>query len=133
MLVCVFFRTALHTRPRVQRASGIPCSLLFRGTTTQSSGTSCRENAEAHLLFEIRIGSSVVPALSRDPYAAAVMMEGAGRRPSLDTSRRSTWVPAQGRDDEWRGMRGAMTLMHWRGMSFGRINSCAGSARLLHS
>src|SRR6202035_5668238 len=33
MLVCAFF-FHLHTRPRVQRASGIPCSLFFGGTTT---------------------------------------------------------------------------------------------------
>ena len=29
---CAFLRTILHTRPRVQRASGIPRSLFFRGT-----------------------------------------------------------------------------------------------------
>ena len=30
MLVCVFFKCALHTRPRVQRAPGLPCALLLR-------------------------------------------------------------------------------------------------------
>jgi hypothetical protein len=33
MLVCVFTCCLLHARPRVQRASGIPCSLVFRGKT----------------------------------------------------------------------------------------------------
>ena len=30
MLVCASLRTSLHTRPRVQRAPGIPCSLFSR-------------------------------------------------------------------------------------------------------
>jgi hypothetical protein len=60
MLVCVFFRTYLHTRPRVQRASGIPCSLHFGGTTNRKTrATSCRENANAYPLFEIRIGNRI--------------------------------------------------------------------------
>jgi hypothetical protein len=31
MLVCAFLCTALHTRPRVQQAPGIPCALFFYG------------------------------------------------------------------------------------------------------
>ena len=40
MLVCIFFMRKQHTRPRVQRAPGIPCALYFgRGTTNlESSG-----------------------------------------------------------------------------------------------
>src|ERR1700730_10052397 len=47
MLVCVFF-VHLHTRPRVQRAPGLPCALLTLkgGTILQNSGVSCRENAK---------------------------------------------------------------------------------------
>jgi hypothetical protein len=45
----------LHTGPRVQRASGIPCSLQFEGHETQTSGASRRENVDVYLLFEIRI------------------------------------------------------------------------------
>ncbi len=37
MLVCSFFCTTSHTRPRVQRASGIPCSLV-RGRTIAKLG-----------------------------------------------------------------------------------------------
>ena len=43
-----------HMRPRVQRASDIPCSLISEGDNNrQTSGNSCRENADVHLLFEI--------------------------------------------------------------------------------
>jgi hypothetical protein len=45
----------LHARPRVQRASGISCSLRFEGHETQTSGASRRENVDVYLLFEIRI------------------------------------------------------------------------------
>src|SRR5262245_15143596 len=31
MLVCASLRALLHTRPRVQQAPGIPCSLRFEG------------------------------------------------------------------------------------------------------
>src|ERR1700682_3963030 len=44
----------LHARPRVQRAPGFPCALIFRGTDfTQSSGTSCREIANSHPLVQV--------------------------------------------------------------------------------
>ena len=44
-----FLLCTLHARPRMQRASGIPCSLPFwRDNETQASGASCRENANAH-------------------------------------------------------------------------------------
>ena len=133
MLVCVSF-AQFCTRDRGCSAHpAFSAPSCFEGQPRKA-----RAHRTARMRTHIRClkfesGPTVVPALSRDPYAAAVMMGGAGRRPSLNTSPRSTWVPAQGRDDEWRGMRGAMTLMQWRGMSFGRINSCAGSARLLHS
>jgi hypothetical protein len=45
----------MHTGPRVQRASGIPCSLVLRDNDTQASGASRRENADVYLLFDIRI------------------------------------------------------------------------------
>jgi len=49
MLVCAFFYT-LHTRPRVQQAPGIPCTLRFRGGDKfmQTSGALCRENAKLY-------------------------------------------------------------------------------------
>src|SRR5712671_6453430 len=44
-----------HTGPRVQRASGIPCSLIFEGDNdTQTSGKSCRENADVYLMIEFQ-------------------------------------------------------------------------------
>jgi len=39
----------LHTRPRVQQAPGIPCSLSFEGKEIQqTSGAARRENADTH-------------------------------------------------------------------------------------
>ena len=54
MLVCALFIYPLRTRPPVQRASGISCSLFSLGDNDmQSSGTMRRENAEVYPLFEI--------------------------------------------------------------------------------
>src|ERR1700730_15326748 len=54
MLVCVFCLITLHARPRVQRAPGFPCALLFPGgeNRSQNSGMSRRENEKPCLLFE---------------------------------------------------------------------------------
>jgi len=47
--VRVLLRT-LHTRPRVQRAPGLPCALVFKeGTTMQTSGELRREIAKSRL------------------------------------------------------------------------------------
>ena len=55
MLVCDFLFYPLHTGPRVQRASGIPCSLIIsRDNETQTSGVSRRETADVYLLFDER-------------------------------------------------------------------------------
>jgi len=48
-----FYSYSLHTRPRVQRASGIPCSLVSRDNDMQTSGVFRRENVAVYLLFEI--------------------------------------------------------------------------------
>ena len=47
MLVCAFFCASMHTRPRVQRAPGLPCALFIWGRRTKlkTSGASRRENA----------------------------------------------------------------------------------------
>ena len=51
MLMCAFFYP-LHMRPRVQRASGIPCALCFEEGERylQTSGGTCRENEEPYPL-----------------------------------------------------------------------------------
>src|SRR5262245_26764816 len=51
----------MHTRPRVQRAPGIPCALSSeRGTTRlQDSGETRREIANSYPLFENRIGAAL--------------------------------------------------------------------------
>ena len=41
-----FYSYILHTRPRVQRASGIPCSLLFRGRTKRKPRAQSRREIE---------------------------------------------------------------------------------------
>ena len=45
---CAHFLCTLHTRPRVQRASGIPCALFYKraGSFQQTSGAMRRENAK---------------------------------------------------------------------------------------
>jgi hypothetical protein len=58
MLVCAFLSALLHTRPRVQQAPGIPCSLL-EGEDVRcnaTSGVSRRGNAKSHPLVITREG-----------------------------------------------------------------------------
>ena len=43
---CAHPLSPLRTRPRVQRASGIPCALVAEGEPWQDSGVSRRENAK---------------------------------------------------------------------------------------
>jgi hypothetical protein len=49
---CAHSSVHMHARPRVQRASGIPCALYFREGErySQTSGGTCRENEEPYLL-----------------------------------------------------------------------------------
>jgi hypothetical protein len=54
MLVCAFFCATLHTRPRVQRAPGIPCSLSSRGTTFKPRAFVPRECETASLSTSLR-------------------------------------------------------------------------------
>src|SRR6266536_5023053 len=55
MLVCAFLCATLHTRPRVQRAPGIPCSLFFRGTTKcKARAIMPRECGVTTVLLEIQ-------------------------------------------------------------------------------
>src|SRR5882757_1776771 len=79
MLVCAFF-AQLHTRPRVQRASGLPCALSSSGgrKSKQTSDTSCRENAELYLLAAGKLNLGLTTSLrangssgahSREPLA----------------------------------------------------------------
>ena len=49
------FQCTMHMRPRVQRASGIPCALCFEGGEEykQTSGAMRRENAKVYLSFSV--------------------------------------------------------------------------------
>ena len=58
MLVCAVLCASMHTRPRVQRAPGLPCALWFLGADDlQTSGGVCRENAESYLVVPAHAGT----------------------------------------------------------------------------
>ena len=64
MLVCAFLCAPLHTRPRVQRAPGIPCTLSSR-VTFQHSDASRREIANSYSVVIVReSGRSSIPEAS---------------------------------------------------------------------
>jgi hypothetical protein len=46
---CACSCARLHTRPRVQRASGIPCSLFFRGTTNRKPRAGPAARTRTHI------------------------------------------------------------------------------------
>ena len=85
MLVCAKCATFWHTRPRVQRAPGIPCALHFSGGTTrlENSGKSCREivtlrldrKQATHSLVIARAGgrSSIPEAVVIEPRSRGVL------------------------------------------------------------
>src|SRR6478736_9109882 len=61
---CAHFSCTLHTRPRVQRAPGLPCALCLEGHGNhwQNSGASRRENVAAHSVVIVReSGRSSIP------------------------------------------------------------------------
>src|ERR1700736_6035267 len=65
MLVCVFLLCSLHTRPRVQRAPGLPCALCFRGGRNSSKPRAQRVARMRRCVSSLKIeteSSSVVPA-----------------------------------------------------------------------
>ena len=52
---CALFCTVLHTRPRVQRAPGLPCSLLFGGTTRCNLGQIVPREREGASTFRVNV------------------------------------------------------------------------------
>src|SRR5579862_7793277 len=65
MLVCAFFCAVAHETAGAARIRHSLLPLLWRDNETQASGRSCRENADAHLLFEQKQNSYTVIARSR--------------------------------------------------------------------
>ena len=67
---CAHLFVHMHARPRVQRASGIPCALCILGGESylQTSGASRRENAEPYLSAVIASAAkqSILPFARRD-------------------------------------------------------------------
>jgi len=51
MLVCASHST-LHTRPRVQQAPGIPCTLSDRGWRKQASDADCAARTHVYVSFQ---------------------------------------------------------------------------------
>src|SRR4051812_17983646 len=76
---------------------------------TQTSGTSCRENADVYPLFENlsarRPGQASTASADPGPIRRGGDEAHAVEWPSPNDSRRWLWVPAQGRDDERRELR----------------------------
>ncbi len=66
MLVCAFLCATLHTRPRVQRAPGIPCSLCLERESVSNLGQSCREKAKLCLEMATRHTLAVITRLVRN-------------------------------------------------------------------
>jgi hypothetical protein len=65
MLVCAIIYL-LHTRPRVQRAPGIPCALCLEGKEIrwQASGEWSREIVRSCLLIEIGLTLAPLPVIA---------------------------------------------------------------------
>ena len=65
----------LHTRPRVQRAPGIPCSRSLGERFMQASGDQRRENADTHSPVIVREGGrSSIPETSMiEPISRGVL------------------------------------------------------------
>jgi hypothetical protein len=70
-------RSSWHTRPRVQRAPGIPCALSSGGGNEfgKSSGKSCREIANVYSVVIVREGgrSSIPEAAMIEPIGRGVL------------------------------------------------------------
>ena len=90
---CAFFSLLLHTRPRVQRAPGLPCALLsWGGMNLQNSGALCRENAKLY--------PPVMPATGSRECAPDDRLRRASSIPSGQRWNRKLaayWIPAS----EW--------------------------------
>ena len=84
-----------HTRPRVQRASGIPCALLLEraGSFLQASGAMRRENAKACLDHGATTNTAVVPAKA-GTHTPRPLGEDAGVSYLSQNERHGVWVPA---------------------------------------
>ena len=91
MLVCAFLCASMHTRPRVQRAPGLPCALFLWGADDlQTSGGVCRENAESYLVVPAHAGT----------HTPCPLFFAVGSMPSFPTNARGDGsLRSQGRRD----------------------------------
>ena len=106
----------LHTRPRVQRAPGIPCTLRFRGGDKfmQTSGAMRCENAKRYLVVIVRLVRNC--ALGRTIQYSRDASDG------IDKPRR-TGSPAFAGDDDLSCRDSFASLaMTWRVLNFNQPN-----------
>jgi hypothetical protein len=94
MLVCVFHAHALHTRPRVQQAPGVPCASRFGGETNWQGpgGNAPRERGVIFGLLRALL--SVVPANAGTHTPRRMLFCRDGRRLCFNNQKRWLWVPA---------------------------------------
>jgi hypothetical protein len=88
----------LHTRPRVQQAPGIPCSLCFEGKEFQQSSGAIRAARSRSHIFVLCLHPSRRPCERRDPYTAADVVLVGWVTASFSNWRRWLWsLRSQGR------------------------------------
>ena len=99
-----FFRASLHTRPRVQRASGFPCALflsrashdakLGRIAPRRCGRVFCCLKFESEDSHPRRPGQVSARTPIRDPYRVVLSFNARWMTQSSPISRRWLWVPA---------------------------------------
>jgi hypothetical protein len=80
---CAFFCAVLHTRPRVQRAPGVPCALRFRGVKeiywqTRAKGAARSRNCVCCLKIESELSSPGLTGRPSIPETSAMESRGCG-------------------------------------------------------
>ena len=88
MLVCVFLMHSLRTRPRVQRAPGLPCALLFRKQEfMQTSSAIAPRDREPYSTLSGRYLSAVLNDEGGSSIPETSMIESISRRTGYPPSR----------------------------------------------
>src|SRR5271168_3690169 len=98
MLVCVFLCAFLHTRPRVQRAPGLPCALFFLGEPDCKTRAPCvaRRRKRVHVIAKSTCDEAIQSSLvALDCFVAALLAMTALKR-SRHTLKRHRPPPGGG-------------------------------------
>src|SRR5215207_8276800 len=97
-------RSFWHTRPRVQRAPGIPCALCFEGEDNEFAKLGRNTPRECGRTPSLRR-----PCESRDPYAAAEIVRTRWSTALLQQLRPVVMGPCVRRDDKHARQQAAIT------------------------